>query len=176
MTEVERRQIHDFRLKGAGYKAIAAALGVSRDSVRGYCKRSGCGGESKAMSLKVAEVEQTSLLCPCCGRGVTKNSRGRIRRFCSDECRRKWWSDHMEARSKKETAIYSYTCPRCGKAFSAYGDKTRKYCSHDCYIKARFWIEKTEEGYSQGSPIFRNTKIDRKEAVLKQNNLRNRGQ
>lgn len=27
----------------------------------------------------------------------------------------------------------------CGKAFVAYGNKDRKYCSHDCYIRDRFY-------------------------------------
>ncbi|RXM53885.1 RNA polymerase subunit sigma-70, partial [Clostridium tetani] len=27
----------------------------------------------------------------------------------------------------------------CGKEFSAYGNKNRKYCSHNCYIRDRFW-------------------------------------
>ena len=30
------------------------------------------------------------------------------------------------------------TCPACGKTFSAYGKRNRKYCSHECYIIDRF--------------------------------------
>lgn len=39
MSEPETRIIQELRQKGAGYKLIAAALGVSRDTVRGICKR-----------------------------------------------------------------------------------------------------------------------------------------
>lgn len=32
----------------------------------------------------------------------------------------------------------SIRCPHCGKEFHIYGDKRRKYCSHECYIADRF--------------------------------------
>jgi DNA-binding CsgD family transcriptional regulator len=51
MTEIEKHQIHDLRLKGIGYKAIAVVLGKSRDSVRGYCIRNGLDGDSKVVAL-----------------------------------------------------------------------------------------------------------------------------
>ena len=132
MTECERQQIHDLRLKGTGYKAIAALLGISRDSVRGFCKRN---------KMEVVDRVNNQLVCPCCGRVITKSTRGRTRRFCSDGCRRKWWAENYDARNKKPEAIYQYTCLHCGKQFSAYGDKHRKYCSHSCYIRSRFWSE-----------------------------------
>ena len=30
------------------------------------------------------------------------------------------------------------TCPSCGSTFYAYGNRNRKYCSHECYVEARF--------------------------------------
>jgi len=38
----------------------------------------------------------------------------------------------------KRKAIYEYTCPTCGSAFTAYGNSHRKYCCHECYIADRF--------------------------------------
>lgn len=35
-------------------------------------------------------------------------------------------------------ANYSCTCAFCGKQFTSYGNKHRKYCSHACYINDRF--------------------------------------
>jgi endogenous inhibitor of DNA gyrase (YacG/DUF329 family) len=129
MTEVERQQINDLRLKGTGYKAISAVLGMSRDTVRGFCKRN---------KIEFLEQDNNQFACPCCGQAITKKARGRSRRFCSDVCRRKWWADNYDSRSKKPEAIYSYTCLHCGKQFSAYGDKHRKYCRQKCYFLARF--------------------------------------
>ena len=37
---------------------------------------------------------------------------------------------------------YEYTCAHCGKPFTAYGNKGRKYCSHECYIADRFGEER----------------------------------
>lgn len=141
MTDMEKQQVQDLRLKGVGYKAIAATLGISRDSVRGYCKRNGLDGNSKVVALNVEEKKKGNLLCACCGKPIKQKAGGRTRRFCSEECRRKWWKDNPQERNKNETAIYKYTCPYCGKEFSCYGNKKRKYCSHDCYIKSRFWGE-----------------------------------
>lgn len=141
MTEVEKQQIHDLRLKGVGYKAIAAVLGKSRDSVRSFCRRNGLDGDSRVVALNVKEKIKNHLLCSCCGKSIKQKGRGRTRRFCSEECRRKWWKENPKERNKKETATYDYTCPHCHKEFSCYGNKKRKYCSHDCYIKSRFWSE-----------------------------------
>lgn len=139
MTEIEKQQIYDLRLKGVGYKAIAAVLGVSRDSIRGFCKRNGLDGDAQVISLNVEEKKKLHLVCSYCCKPIKQRGRGRTRRFCSDECRRKWWKDNPDKRTKNEDAIYRYTCPTCNKEFKCYGNKRRKYCSHDCYIKSRFW-------------------------------------
>ena len=34
--------------------------------------------------------------------------------------------------------IKNVRCPHCGKEFHIYGDRRRKYCSHECYIADRF--------------------------------------
>ena len=41
MTEYQESQIRGLRMRGAGYKAIASATGLSRDIVRNYCKSHG---------------------------------------------------------------------------------------------------------------------------------------
>lgn len=141
MTEIQKQQIHDLRVKGVGYKAIAAVLNISRDSVRRFCKRHEPAGDSRGEPLSAVETIKDYRLCACCNKPIKQKGRGRSRRFCSDECRRKWWNDNPQERNRKETAIYSYTCQRCVKEFSSYGNKKRKYCSHECYIKSRFWDE-----------------------------------
>ncbi len=89
MTEFEKEQIYDLRLKGVGYKAIAAVLGLTRDSVRGYCKRNGLDGDSEVVALNVEEQMKQHLLCTCCGKPIKQKDKGRTRKFCSEECRRK---------------------------------------------------------------------------------------
>lgn len=38
----------------------------------------------------------------------------------------------------EKKAYYVFACASCGKKFESYGNKSRKYCSHACYIDARF--------------------------------------
>ena len=145
MSEQEIRQISELRQKGAGYKAIAAALGLSRDTVRGVCKRTHLTAEGKPEKVNPGISGEETGRCVCCGKGVTPIARGRKKRFCSDDCRRQWWNKNAELHCKNEAAFYSYTCLQCGKVFRVYGNKKRKYCSHDRYIKARFWQNEPEQ-------------------------------
>ena len=138
MTDVEKHQIQDLRVKGDGYKAIATVLGITRDSIRSYCKRTGLDGDLKLLTLDLEEKINENLICACCYKDIKQKGRGRVRRFCCEDCRRKWWKNNKEKRNEKVAATYKYTCLKCGKGFSSYGNKLRKYCSHDCYIKSRF--------------------------------------
>lgn len=149
MTEEQKEKIKELRLQGVGYKGIANIVNLTRDSVRNFCKRNGLEGMSSLAARNIEEKMQNNILCACCMKPLKQKVVGKNKRFCSDECRRKWWKEHQEARRPKATAIYYFTCIRCGRSFSAYGNKNRKYCSHDCYIKNRFWRDE-ENGISNG--------------------------
>ena len=82
--------------------------------------------------------------CPYCGGEIKQPRRGRRRRFCSDICCRKWWAAHPEAIRQSPEAQRHLKCVYCGKEFIVYGSATRRYCSHNCYIRDRFW--RAEEG------------------------------
>lgn len=144
MTEAEKEQIQELRLQGIGYKAIAATLGMTRDRVRAYCKRNCLDGNALVVALNIEEKIKQNKLCFCCKKPLKQKGKGRVRKFCSNECRRMWWRENPQARKIKETSVYHYTCSQCGKEFSCYGNKKRKFCSHDCYIKSRFWSEEDE--------------------------------
>lgn len=144
MTDYERQQIYELRMKGLGYKAIGNILGLTRDSVRSFCKRNSLIGNGKVVSLNVEVMKEENLLCLHCGKLLKVKEKGRPRKYCSDECRRTWWKNNQDKKTKKDTSIYKYTCLHCGKEFSVYGNKKRKFCSHDCYIKYRFWGEDDE--------------------------------
>ncbi len=139
MTEEQKKKIKELRLEGLGYKAIANILGLSRDAVRGFCKRYELTGDANVVSLNMQVKKQKNVVCTHCDKPLKHKARGRIRKFCSDACRRKWWVEHQQMRNKSDKAIYKYTCLNCRKEFSVYGNKNRKYCSHSCYIKHRFW-------------------------------------
>jgi len=131
--------INKMRNEGYGYKAIAKAITSTRDRVRSYCVNHGLNGLGEVVSDNVDIMRTQNIGCVCCSKTINQKKQGRFRKFCSEECRRKWWKDNKESRKQKDTATYKYTCPHCGEGFSSYGNKYRKFCSHDCYIKSRFW-------------------------------------
>lgn len=144
MTDFQAKQIRELRMRGVGYRAIASVVGLSRDIVRNFCKSHGLDGYASALTLNMKEQMASGAACMCCGREIIQPATGRKRKFCSDKCRREWWSAHPEAIHRKETAYYEMTCVYCGKPFQSYGNKNRRYCSHECYVRDRFWRE--EEG------------------------------
>ena len=113
MTNEQKEQIKKLRDSGYGYATIAEALGLTKNQVSAFV---GC--------------------CRCCGKPLVQVSGRKEAKFCSDACRNKWWNAHLDQVNRK--AIYEYTCPCCHKPFTAYGNSKRKYCSHECYIRARF--------------------------------------
>ena len=113
MTDMQKEQILKLRSEGLGYIRIAREMGISENTIKSFCRRNARTG---------IEVEQTS------GR--------KMKKFCSDRCRMKWWNAHSDKIVRHKT--HHYKCPCCGREFEVYGNSRRKYCSHPCYINARF--------------------------------------
>ena len=143
MTILQISKIREMRLKGKGYRAIASAVGLSRDIVRNYCKNHGLDGYAPVLSINVKEKMDNGTACLRCGKKIEQPSTGRKRKFCSDKCRYAWWVSHKDEKKHKETAIYKATCKHCGAVFTAYGNHHRKYCCHECYVQDRFKEETT---------------------------------
>lgn len=131
MNDLQRKAIEKLRNKGAGYKAIAQKLDLSVNTVKSYCRRNGLTGNRSG----TAALEEI-LFCKECGKKLTQTDGAKKKTFCSDECRLSWWKDHPEEIKRK--ANYELTCNHCQKTFISYGNKKRKYCSHECYIAHRF--------------------------------------
>ena len=45
MTDEQKRQVVSLRQEGSGYTSIANKLGISRDTVKSFCRRNGLSGE-----------------------------------------------------------------------------------------------------------------------------------
>lgn len=134
MNTQQKNEIASLRREGYGYTRIAQALGLSKNTVKSYCKRNNLSGEA---FKNLRDTRNTlSSFCLECGKEVKQTADRKKKKFCSDECRRKWWNARPERIKRK--AIYTFTCAGCGKEFTAYGNSTRKYCSHSCYISDRF--------------------------------------
>ena len=101
MTETEKELILDLRVKGSGYKAIAAILGISRDKVRHFCKHYGLEGSAEMVSYNIKERVKSKELCANCYKTINQKTTGRPRRFCKDKCRRAWWNKNRKRDVKK---------------------------------------------------------------------------
>lgn len=121
MTDKQKNEIVGFRANGLTYAEIAKKLGLSINTVKSYYRR---------------RKDETQNICLCCGVPVIQPKAVRKKKFCSDECRMKWWNAH--GCDVKRKAVYDFTCGYCGRAFQAYGNNHRKYCSRTCYITDRF--------------------------------------
>lgn len=130
MTNLQKEQIRSMRLQGVGYVKIGQVLGISNNTVHSFCRRNGLNGE----------FGKNTVCCKQCGKPIKITPKQKPRKFCSDSCRNTWWNNHLN--SVKRKAIYHFTCAHCGKSFTEYGNKGRKYCSHECYIADRFGEER----------------------------------
>lgn len=137
MTNEQRKQIYLLRKSGLGYKAISKATGVSRDSVRSFCKTRGMDGyvgEKGVIRQKIKNGE----LCMYCAGEINKAATGRPAKFCCNECRRAYWKIHRSEVKRSCEATYIMECKYCHETFESYGNKHRKYCCHEHYIYDRF--------------------------------------
>ena len=135
MTNEEKSRIAKMREDGVGYKRIAQALGLSEGTVKTYCHRNGLTGAGTDSTEKTSNAIHQQP-CKYCGAMIIQIPGRKEKKFCSDDCRNRWWNKHLAEATRKNMS--NYVCPACGKTFSAYGKRNRKYCSHDCYIIDRF--------------------------------------
>ena len=130
MTPEEKKIIDNLRAQGLGYRKIAGQIGVSENTVKSYLR---------TVTKKAAEPVERNTdghKCLYCGNPIAQHPGRKLKKFCSDACRNKWWKEHQDL--VRRGANYNFTCPVCGKEFTAYGNENRKYCCHACYIKDRF--------------------------------------
>ena len=129
MTKEQKERVREMRRAGKGYATIARELGLTKSQVSSFCRRQGLTGVAGA-------AREPSDTCPNCGKRLIRKPGRKRARFCCDACRHAWWNSHPELIRRK--AYYEFDCACCGKRFTAYGNDHRKYCSHACYIRARF--------------------------------------
>jgi DNA-binding XRE family transcriptional regulator len=126
MTNLQKNETARLRKDGMSYNKIAETLGVSKDTIKSFCRRNGLGN--------AAAVNSSGEFCRQCGESLGESVH-KTKRFCCDACRMAWWKAHPECLNRK--AMYCFTCLCCGSGFESYGNKDRKYCSRSCYAKAK---------------------------------------
>ena len=145
MTTEQKDIVRQLREQGCGYKKISNITGIHRETIKSYLKRHPCvvspsqSGLSQYKTRKTGSREASGeveiLLCKQCGKPIIQDSKRKAKLFCCDECRHIWWNKN---RHREGGTPHTFICLGCRKEFQAFGSKERKYCSHDCYIEARF--------------------------------------
>ena len=137
MTDAEKARVVEYRRHGMGCAEIARLLNVSANTIKSFLQRN-------RVIVESVQVEQTKTVmqkecCKQCGALLTRTGRSREKQFCSDKCRLQWWHEH---RGSSKRAV-EHICPECQRVFST--DRAQKYCSHECYILARFGRKRINE-------------------------------
>lgn len=129
VTDEQKEKIVRFRRMGRSYAEIGKEIGVSKDTVKSFCRR------NSLTSAELTAIDDTDR-CRECGVEIKQQPKMKKQIFCCKACREKWWTEHPDQIKRK--AVYEFICAGCGKPFTAYGNRKRKYCSHECYIRDRF--------------------------------------
>lgn len=137
MRTAQAEQISHMRRMGNSYGQIADSLGLPLNTVKSFCRR------------RCITAESGVSLCECCGVEVKQTEHRKVKRFCSDTCRTKWWSAHQHLFSR--TSRVPIHCQYCGRKFTDYATAGRKYCSHDHDIP---WMESRDQNIFQISQKF----------------------
>ncbi len=135
MNIMQKDTIQKMRSEGYSYSEIANALTISVNTIKSFCQRNKIKAPEPAIQAKNDESKDIAL-CKCCGKNLVQIPKQKPKKFCTDKCRLDWWNKNKDKVNKQ--AIYKKTCIYCNKEFESYGNSKRKYCSHACYIEARF--------------------------------------
>lgn len=127
MDAKQKEEIAHLRMQGMTYEQVAKQLQLSVNTVKSYCQRNQLGGRKSTDSNKH--------FCRQCGVEVKQTPHRKLKKFCSDKCRMKWWNGHPEKLHRKSGQ--SIVCLICENVFFAYVSANRKYCSRECYGKSK---------------------------------------
>lgn len=130
MISDKKERMIELRRQGYSCSKIAEMLSVSINTVKSYCRR------NKLQTSSTKEIH----FCKQCGTTISIKDKYRPRLFCSDKCRVQWWKEHNHRVYPKP--VYHLVCRNCGADFSSVGNRRQKYCSHACFISARFGKER----------------------------------
>ena len=128
MTLIQKNITKDMREVGKSYAEIADWLGLSKNTIKSYCQRNSLH--------QIKKPSANCTYCKQCGQEMEIIAGRKVKQFCSDKCRMAWWVANKDQLNRKAT--YNFTCAYCGADFTAYGNQTRKFCNHACYIASRF--------------------------------------
>lgn len=117
LSEKQKIQIDYLYAHGNNLKEIAQELNLSYRQVHHY------------------KSQLTGERCLQCGKAIKQTPHKRKKKFCSDKCRITWWNHNADMCTR--TPHHTHECEYCHKTFNCYRAVEQKYCSRECYNKAR---------------------------------------
>ena len=108
MNDAQRQKIIQLRQAGQSFAQIADKVCLPKSTVKSFCYR-------HTASADDVKQEPRSTFCPQCGKPLP-NRRFKPRRFCSDECRAKYWAAHGDQIVRRSAV--DMTCPVCTGIFT----------------------------------------------------------
>ena len=72
MTPDEKNRLTALRKAGRSYTEIADTLGISKNTVKTFCRRNGLNPEVESHPVEVIPASTTDRLCPHCGKPVVQ--------------------------------------------------------------------------------------------------------
>lgn len=132
MTDKQKQAIRGMRQQGFTYAMISKAFGLSINTVKSLCYRD-------KIEVRNYADDASKNLCKNCGKAMIQLKGAKPKTFCCDKCRYTWWNKIHSWPGQKNS--YHLTCRYCGNEFESYGNKNRKYCSRNCYMRNRYGEE-----------------------------------
>lgn len=125
LTQHQKDSIIALRYQGQSYQLIANNLDLSINTVKSFCYRS---------NISSTRQNNTDIgkRCINCGVMLVQTPGAKQKTFCSDKCRYAWWNRH---KSKQPCQL---SCQFCGKGFISFGNRNRKFCGRECYLRSRY--------------------------------------
>jgi endogenous inhibitor of DNA gyrase (YacG/DUF329 family) len=130
VTDAQKKTIGELRAIGKGYREIAETLGISINTIKSYCQRSGLTAAKSSEETSIAEPKDT---CKQCGATLQQHPNMKSKSFCSAECRIRWWSKNRSQSAGASTV--EKRCKQCGRSFRSHTSAERKFCGHACYVR-----------------------------------------
>ncbi len=123
MTGQEKNTLIDMRQRGLKLHEMAKITGMKEGTIRSFFSRFG---------IQNMELNRAAL-CKQCHSPLLAKKYKRVRLFCSDACRIKWWNQHRGEGTHRNQHVYR--CRYCQTEFRSYAEA--KYCSRACYFASK---------------------------------------
>ena len=136
MTADEKAAIMNLKKAGYSLSGIAQETGMSRNTIKTFIRRAGLTETTADENPERTQSLLPEQPCRNCGKPVIQYPGRKEKKFCSDRCRMRFWNKNAAGAGRVN--MKAHTCPTCGGTFYAYANRNRRYCSHECYVTARF--------------------------------------